>query len=273
MVIPGKGNDVTQGTCEVDGCERPHGARGMCYSHYGAWHRRTHGRTRNAEYFPIVCIVCGANHLASRRESKFCSDSCKGKHYSLTMRTKSKLPAGHPVMLLIAEAKAEAKRRVSERRLARQRSTFEWRTERQCPGCACWFTPLYTPSATCCSNRCAKRMSRQRRRAREAGARGTFTWPEFMRIAAKFDHRCAYCGTKPERLDPDHVVPLSRGGSNTPSNLLPTCNMCNSTKGAMTLPEWATWLAERDKEPRATSWTPGDPRYVHLTDALLLQVA
>lgn len=264
---------MAQRTCEIDGCERPHGARGMCYSHYGTWHRRKHGRTRNADRFPTVCIVCGADHLASRRESKFCSDACKGKHYSATMRTKSKLPPDHPVMVLIAEAKVAAKLAAAERRRERDRrrarSALKWRTARECPGCGCWFTPLYTPTAICCSIRCAKRMGRQRRRAREAGAHGTFTWSEFMRIARKFNYCCAYCGVKPERLDPDHVVPLSRGGSNTPSNLLPTCLMCNSSKNAMTLPEWTTWLRERGLPNRRTSWTPGDPRYIHLTDALL----
>lgn len=121
--------------------------------------------------------------------------------------------------------------------------------------------------------RCSKKLGRQRRRAREHGARGTFTWSEFLRIARKFDYCCAYCGVKPERLDPDHVVPLSRGGSNSPSNLLPTCAACNSEKCAMLLHEWSAWRDERGKPPRATSWTSGDPRYTHLTDALLLSVA
>ena len=259
-------------TCTVDGCERPHGARGMCYSHYGTWHRRMHGRKSNGRQTEITCIVCGAKHLGWRKDGKFCSDTCKGQHYSQTMRRKSPLPADHPVMVLIAEAKAAKSAAAQERRLARtaaRRSSFEWRTARECPGCACWFTPLYTPNAICCSQRCVRRMRKQRRRAREYDAHGEFTWSAFMRVAAKFNYCCAYCGTKPERLDPDHVVPLSRGGSNAVSNLLPTCLMCNSSKNAMTLPEWAAWLSDRNLPARATSWRPGDKRYVHLTDALL----
>jgi 5-methylcytosine-specific restriction endonuclease McrA len=256
---------VTQRICSVEGCERTYWARDMCSSHYGTWHKRTFGRNRQAEYFTITCIVCGSEHQASRAESKFCSAACKGRHYSETMRTRCKLPVDHPVILLIAAAKAE---QAEARRLAKQ-PTFAWRTARECPGCACWFTPLYTPNALCCSHRCAKRMARQRRRAREVGARGEFTWAEFMRIARKFNFCCAYCGGKPERLDPDHVVPLSRGGSNTPSNLLPTCAACNSSKGAMTLTEWAAWLESRGMPPRRTTWSGGDLRYTHLTEALL----
>ena len=112
-------------------------------------------------------------------------------------------------------------------------------------------------------------MSKQRRGAREHDAGGFFTWSEFMRIARKFNYCCAYCGEKPDRLDPDHVVPLSRGGSNSTTNLLPACSMCNSSKCAMTLAEWGAWLASRELSARRTSWTPGDPRYTHLTDAAL----
>ena len=91
-----------------------------------------------------------------------------------------------------------------------------------------------------------------------------------MQIARKFGYRCAYCGIKPERLDPDHVVPLSRGGSNAPSNLLPSCPDCNTSKGAMTLPEWESWRMAKRMMPRATRWDPADVRYTHLTDALLV---
>lgn len=255
--------------CSVDGCTKPHGARGMCYSHYGTWHRHTNGRKSNGTQHAITCIMCGAKHMAWRPDGKFCSDACKGEHYSLTKRTRCKLPADHPVMVLIAEAKAAEKERRRLARIEAQRSAFAWRTARQCPGCACWFTPLYTPNAVTCSNRCARRCSRRRRRAREAGARGSWTWAQFMAIARKFDYCCAYCGIKPERLDPDHVVPLSRGGYDSPANLLPTCAMCNSSKCAMTLAEWAAWLATRGLEPRATTWVVGDSRYVHLTQALL----
>lgn len=264
---------MAQRTCEVDGCERPHQARGMCGSHYGTWHRRQHGRTRNERTYTITCIICGSRHEATRRDGKFCSDACKGTHYSVTKRTRSPLPANHLVMVLIAQADDSRRAARAERKALTQRSKFEWRTERECPGCACWFTPLYTPNTITCSKRCARRVARWRRNAAERGARGSFTWAEFMRIARKFDFCCAYCGTKPERLDPDHVAPLSRGGSNAPSNLLPSCFMCNSSKCAMTLPEWAVWRAERGQEPRRTEWATGDARYTHLTDAVLARIS
>ena len=41
---------------------------------------------------------------------------------------------------------------------------------------------------------------------------------------------CLRCGAKDVLLTPDHVVPLSLGGSNLISNMQPLCGRCNSWK-------------------------------------------
>jgi hypothetical protein len=43
--------------------------------------------------------------------------------------------------------------------------------------------------------------------------------------------RCAVCGSR-ERLEFDHIVPVSRGGSHTARNLELLCERCNRQKGA-----------------------------------------
>jgi hypothetical protein len=52
-------------------------------------------------------------------------------------------------------------------------------------------------------------------------------------------YRCVYCEST-MRLVLDHVIPLSRGGSNDASNLVACCEPCNSEKGALTPDEWLT---------------------------------
>jgi hypothetical protein len=50
-------------------------------------------------------------------------------------------------------------------------------------------------------------------------------------------HACVYCGAdKP--LEGDHIVPLSRGGSNALTNLATACRPCNLSKASSTLEEW-----------------------------------
>lgn len=49
---------------------------------------------------------------------------------------------------------------------------------------------------------------------------------------------CRYCGVRAVRLECDHILPLSRGGTNDEHNLTTACFSCNRSKGNKTLAEW-----------------------------------
>jgi 5-methylcytosine-specific restriction endonuclease McrA len=49
-------------------------------------------------------------------------------------------------------------------------------------------------------------------------------------VFARDKHRCQYCGSA-RHLTVDHVVPRSRGGSDTWDNLVTSCAPCNRKKG------------------------------------------
>nr|AFH75163.1 putative Stress protein [Streptomyces sp. W75] len=51
-----------------------------------------------------------------------------------------------------------------------------------------------------------------------------------LEVLERDGNRCLTCGTR-EDLTMDHVVPVSRGGSDTTSNLQTLCRPCNSRKG------------------------------------------
>src|SRR5213593_4127524 len=90
------------------------------------------------------------------------------------------------------------------------------------------------------------------RRAREMQAEGKYTAREWTLLVRQHGDACAYCGaTGP--LQPDHRVPLSRGGSNHITNILPACGPCNRRKHVMTEAEFGARLA-REKRLR-----PPDP--------------
>lgn len=49
---------------------------------------------------------------------------------------------------------------------------------------------------------------------------------------------CTYCGAKGVSLECDHVVPISKGGTNDLSNLTTACVKCNRDKRDKTPEEW-----------------------------------
>lgn len=51
-------------------------------------------------------------------------------------------------------------------------------------------------------------------------------------------YRCHYCGTDVGPFEVDHVIPLSRGGTSDPGNLVVACRKCNQSKRDKTPAEW-----------------------------------
>jgi len=52
------------------------------------------------------------------------------------------------------------------------------------------------------------------------------------------DFTCAYCGRRGVKMECDHVIPVSRGGSNDLENLVASCFDCNRSKRDKTIEEW-----------------------------------
>jgi 5-methylcytosine-specific restriction endonuclease McrA len=92
-----------------------------------------------------------------------------------------------------------------------------------------------------------------RRRARKANAKGDFTAAQWKDRLAYHGYKCVYCGAEkhetPEGwLSCDHMIPLSKGGTNWPSNLVPACRSCNSSKGAKTYFQFMEYLERKNNE-------------------------
>ena len=82
-------------------------------------------------------------------------------------------------------------------------------------------------------------------------------YPLVGKIIARDGGKCAYCGTT-EKLGADHILPLSRGGDNDPSNLAACCESCNKSKGGRTVEEWKSGKGPRHGSVTVTQMTPDD---------------
>ena len=89
------------------------------------------------------------------------------------------------------------------------------------------------PGVNACNN--------AKRRALQREAEGGFTPEEFRLKCEAYENRCVYCNEEVS-LTIDHVIPLSRGGSNSIENIVPACNHCNSTKGTKTYSEFLEYI-------------------------------
>ena len=83
-------------------------------------------------------------------------------------------------------------------------------------------------------------------------------------LFARDDYQCQYCGRRANELKPresltrDHLIPMSRGGTNEWSNVVTACSACNTRK-ANRMP------AEIGMQPLNT---PAEPHFVHLSWAV-----
>lgn len=75
--------------------------------------------------------------------------------------------------------------------------------------------------------------------ARKKQAEGSHTADDVQRQYSAQKGKCYWCGRKVGDLyHVDHVIPVSRGGSNGPENLVIACPQCNQSKGDKLPHEW-----------------------------------
>jgi 5-methylcytosine-specific restriction endonuclease McrA len=64
-----------------------------------------------------------------------------------------------------------------------------------------------------------------------------------LQRVALYGGKCYYCGAVADTID--HRIPICRGGTNLPANLVPACRSCNSRKRHRTESEWRRWSRPR----------------------------
>jgi 5-methylcytosine-specific restriction endonuclease McrA len=81
----------------------------------------------------------------------------------------------------------------------------------------------------------AVKNARIRRRSSKHGVSGDhYTASQFQDLRIQTGNICLCCGEK-KKLTADHVIPLSRGGSDAIDNIQPLCLSCNDRKALQTV--------------------------------------
>ncbi len=81
-------------------------------------------------------------------------------------------------------------------------------------------------------------------------------------LLEKWGRKCTYCGREKVKLEVEHIIPKSRGGSNRVSNLCLACEKCNQAKDNLTAAEFGyPHIQKQAKQPlndaaavNATRW-------------------
>jgi len=122
-----------------------------------------------------------------------------------------------------------------------------------------FYRESYTNART---NQCKECINIKRRVQRDRAKHGKFISKEKIRgmeipnyslvdwrdAMLQFHGSCAFCG-KPEgrarkdKLDRDHLIPLSKGGKTERNNIIPACRRCNRGRGNK---DWQSWYEAQD---------------------------
>ena len=89
-----------------------------------------------------------------------------------------------------------------------------------------------------------RRIRENRRRAIKRGAQGSHTRAEFYALCEAAKWACAYCGESliKKTASEDHIIALSKGGSDFIDNIAPACMLCNIRKNARSVEEFKKYL-------------------------------
>lgn len=201
-------------------------------------------------------IPCKRGHLSQRRISDGCCVVCayddrtawkaanrdkvnelergyrERNNEAINARRRANYPVQKLVMQAYYEANAETiKAQVKERRLADP----DGHRAKQQAYYAANKAAAFKRTAECDARHPEKKRARRiNYRARVNGAEGSHTGGDIKALYEKQGGHCVYCNVElGSSYHVDHIVALSKGGSNWPSNLQLTCSDCNNRKRAM----------------------------------------
>lgn len=82
--------------------------------------------------------------------------------------------------------------------------------------------------------RAKERIRKDVDRMRRNNVSGAHTAKQWLDLCTKYNNKCLCCGLE-KPLTKDHIIPISKGGTDNIDNIQPLCNECNATKATKTI--------------------------------------
>ena len=170
------------------------------------------------------CLGCGTKlevpkHLIERK--KFCSRQCKGK------ASHSSFKDGHKGYWLDKKHSKESNEKRSEALKDKQKTEEHARKigiGHSKEKCTFWKGGI--------TDKKRKTFLEARRRAKKKESLGGHSQEEWENLKKEYGYKCLWCGRNETeiKLTQDHILPLSKGGTDNIDNIQPLCSVCNSRK-------------------------------------------
>jgi len=244
--------------CSVSGCERvAYGKKEYCQMHYSRFMRNGDPLVRY-KTTKKVCLNCGKEFDAKNKcsNTKYCNPQCGHElWYSQSIEKSRKikkcLHCGgefNAVTYLYASQYCSASCRGKQNAINRVRGAI-------CRQCGIDFNTPNKHLNTCPS--CAKenmlnkvkRRNKHIRYLRRGAAGPHHSDSDWQRLLHRYNGKCAYCGER-TALHKDHIIPISKGGTDSMGNILPACRECNLSKSDKFIVEWKQWKKVKENDSR-----------------------
>lgn len=151
----------------------------------------------------------------------------------------------------VAKANARNRERYANDPEATQKSREAAQAYRASPEGQAWFAEYDQKPHVRAIKKASNNAQWYKRYAEEKGAEGSYGARDVIDVFEAQGGRCYYCGCElDETWQVDHYIPITRGGSNWPSNIVATCSPCNRTKYNKLPWEFDPSIPETRLEPR-----------------------
>lgn len=217
--------------CAVEDCSNPLRSRDWCERHYKSWWRYGDPLAASRKQAPPADGICSYDGC----DRPHCAKGLCRPHYVLQWRDEPlrpilpkwlPAPKGDPALYTKVCRGCGATKALTAFHMKPNGHLGRWHICKACR--ADKHADHYR------NNRDKYKTYRYQYRARRRSAQGCHSFEERHARIAFFGGRCWMCGGKNDAMD--HVIPLSRGGSNWAANLRPSCHGCNSRKHSKRLP-------------------------------------